>query len=205
MRLIATAFVFLLAFTVGNNWSNSKDARAATQNEAAAATRARDLAQSLPAENGRDSLVQGIADYEASVANVEWPSLQRADGTAAFQAHVQASSAIAAQALQAINSGAEKTPQWSSLSSAIDTMISSGTDRVESVPGEAAPAVLAVIFTLGILNLAMTAIWQPTRIAANLALMGFMAAITALLLFVVVETSNPFVGDTSVQAVSVHR
>ena len=60
------------------------------------------------------------------------------------------------------------------------------------------PGVLWVIAILGLANLVMTAAFQAARLGPNLLLIGAMAGITALLMFLLVEASNPFIGGGAV-------
>lgn len=51
---------------------------------------------------------------------------------------------------------------------------------------------------LAIINLAVTAAYQPAPLVQNVVLMGLMAAIVALMLFILVEASNPFAGSDAI-------
>lgn len=197
LGLCATAFVFLLAFTLGNFWSNAGDAQSAVRDEASAYTRALDFAQELPTTGYGPSVVAALQSYQNSVRNVEWPLMSQADSEAAYQAHDTASRALATAVRSAEVAGAQQQPGWSSFTSAVSAMTSSGTDRINSVPSPWDPGVIALIFILGLGNLALAAAFQPAGIGANLFLMGMMAAITALLLFILVEAANPFLGAAS--------
>ena len=76
-------------------------------------------------------------------------------------------------------------------------MIDQGTLRIEGAPSQTTPGVLSLIFILGIANLSLAAAFQPAGLGTNLFLMGVMAAITGLLLYMIVETSNPFWGRSA--------
>ncbi len=197
--LTTTAFVFLLAFVFGNFWQASKAATAATEAEAAEFARARVVASKLASDKGGPQLVAALDAYQNDVVKQQWPLLEQADSTAAYSALVAAGLPVADALFEASTVGADNAVEWDSLKTAVDDMFDQGRYRVDALPNRAAPGALAVIFMLGITNLAMVAIFIPARLGANLFLMGMMATITALLLFVVVEASNAYVGATAVQ------
>lgn len=198
LGLTATAFVFLLAFTFGNFWQNTKAANAATEAEAAAWTQAVLFADPIPADQGGDRIRQALIDYRDSVAQEQWPLLQRGDSEAAYGLQLGDGLMLTKTLLSADQAGASASPTWNDLTSAVSDMTEQGRYRIDALPGRAAPGAISVVFTLGISVLALTAIFQPSRLGANLAIMGIMAAIVATLLFVVVETSNPYVGSAAV-------
>jgi hypothetical protein len=197
--LTTTAFVFLLAFVFGNFWQASKAATAATEAEAAEFARARVVASKLAEDKGGPQLVAALDAYQNDVVEQQWPMLEQADSAAAYSALVAAGLPVADALLEASTAGADNAVEWDSLKTAVDDMFDQGRYRVDALPNRAAPGALAVIFILGITNLALVAIYIPARLGANLFLMGMMATITALLLFVVVEASNAYVGATAVQ------
>lgn len=197
--LTTTAFVFLLAFVFGNFWQASKAATSATEAEAAEFSRARVVAAQLPADKGGPQLVAALEAYQQDVVDTQWPLLEQADSAAAYSTLLDAGLPVAQALLEASKAGADELPEWDSLKTAVDNMFDQGRYRVDALPNNAAPGALAVIFTLGIMNLALVALFIPARLGANVFLMAMMATITALLLFVVVEASNPYVGATAVQ------
>ena len=196
--LTTTAFVFLLAFVFGNFWQASKAATAATEAEAADFARARVVASKIAPDKGGPQVLAALEAYQNDVMNQQWPLLEHADSPAAYTTLVEAGLPVADALLEASKAGADNAPEWESLTSAVDDMFDQGRNRVDALPNRAAPGALAVIFILGITNLVLVALFIPVRLGANLFLMGMMAAITALLLFIVVEASNPYVGATAV-------
>lgn len=202
LGLTGVGFVFLLAFALGNFWGTNQDVRQAVQDEAAGLSRATVAAGMVPPA-ARDPLLAALTDYGTSVADREWPPLQRSDQEGAMAAHEAASTQVLeATAAAAALTGAGGTSAdyaWDSLASAIDAMLIAGTERIAQAPSSPAPPVLLLIFVLAISNLALTAAFLPTVRGPNVFLMAVMAAITAIMLFVVVEASNPFVGGGAVQ------
>lgn len=194
LGLTGTGFVFLLAFTLGNFWGASSDARTATQTEVADWARAVSLSRTI---EGAEPLSAALEQYRASVVGEQWGFLQEADPIAASKVQRQVSEQVS-DAVFALAPTAEDSPRWAQLTAAIDDMLSQARDRIDAVPNPAAPGVIALIFVLAITNLAMAAVFQPARMGPNLFLMGLMAAITAVMLFVLVEAANPYVGAVAV-------
>ena len=195
LALTSTAFVFLLAFTFGNFWQNTKAATSATEAEAAYWVQAVVLAQPIPADQGGDLVRQALNDYRDAVAQTQWPLMQRGDASDTYRAQLEDGIALSKALLAANDAGASASPTWSDLTSTAGDMLEQGRYRIDSLPGQAAPGAILVVFVLGVATLALTAIFQPARLGANLAIMAIMASIVATLLFVVVETSNPYVGS----------
>jgi hypothetical protein len=106
---------------------------------------------------------------------------------------------VSSAVLAAERAGADEAPEWNALTAAVNDMLEQGRDRIDALPNAAAPGVLGLIFILAVANLALTAAFMPARLGPNLFLLGVMAALIALMLFVVVEASNPYVGGASVQ------
>lgn len=198
LALTTTAFVFLLAFTFGNFWQNTKAANSATEAEAAYWVQAALLAEPIPAEQGGEQIQKALMDYRSSVAQTQWPLMQRGDADAAYRAQLSDGVQLGQALLVGQAAGASSAATWSSLTSATADMLEQGRYRIDALPGSAAPGAILVVFTLGIATLALTAIFQPARLGANLAIMAIMAAVVATLLFVLVETSNPYVGRAGV-------
>ena len=194
LGLVSTGFVFLLAFTLGNFWGNTADGRSATEAEAADLTRALVLAN---AADGGEPIVRALDTYRASVVGQQWPLMQKADASSASRTQAEVGQQLSS-ALLSQEATLSKTPEWPQLTSTVNDMLEQARDRIDAVPNPAAPGVLALIFALGVTNLALAATFQPARLGPNLFLMGMMATITAVMLFVVVEASNPFVGAVAV-------
>lgn len=194
LGLTGTGFVFLLAFTLGNFWGTYSDARSATQAEVADWTRAVAAAQAMP---GGEPVATALQEYRASVVGQQWGLMQRGDAVEAFTLQAADGQRLS-QALLQTEEELRDDPGWSQLTAAIDDMLVQSRDRIDAVPNPSAPGVVTLIFVLAITNLAMVAVFQPARIGPNLFLMSVMAAITAVMLFVLVEASNPFVGAVAV-------
>ena len=198
LALTTTAFVFLLAFTFGNFWQNTKAANSATEAEAAYWVQAVVLSEPIPAEQGGEQIKQALNSYRDSVDDTQWPMMQRGNATDAYRTQLFDGVELGKALLAAQEAGASSAPTWDSMESAVTSMLEQGRYRIDALPGRAAPGAILVVFVLGVSTLVLTGIFQPSRLGANLAIMGIMAAIVATLLFVLVETSNPYTGTAGV-------
>lgn len=196
--MTTSAFVFLLAFTLSSYWSTARDARTATISEATYWAQAMATAQRLPADEGGPAVVESLVQYRDSVVGEQWRDMQGASTEVVQQQQIAINSAVAKSLLAADKEGASNAPVWPQLTDAVDNMYEQATARLNALPNKSAPGVLTIIFLLGMTNLALVVVFQPSRFGTNMFLAGTLAAITAFLLFVVVETSNPFTGGASV-------
>jgi hypothetical protein len=194
VSITTTGFIFLLAFTLGNLWSNHRTAEQAIQTEVAELARAAGAAQFLPPAH-RDPILAAVDAYFTSVREVQWTSMEAGDAMGALRAQSKASGELVGVAAAAAMEGAETSSAWSSLSTAIDDALASSTVRISQIPSPRTTSVLLLVCGLGLVNLAMVAAFYPAPLRRNLFLMGVMAAITATLVFVVVEASNPYLGS----------
>lgn len=198
LGLTATAFVFLLAFTLGSFWGETKDARSATEAEAADWVKSVALVRTIPADQGQAQIAQALEDYRRSVQEVQWPLMEQADAAAAYRAAVVSDVRLTSALVEAERAGASTSPEWSLLKSAVGDMIDQGRQRIESVPNATDPGVLILIGILAVANVALAAVFQPARLQPSLFLLGVMAALASLMMFVVVEASNPYIGGGKV-------
>ena len=85
------------------------------------------------------------------------------------------------------------------LAQAVENMLTNGTSRIDQLPRPEVPAVIGLVFILAVINLAVTAAFQPATRNQNLFLIAMMGAILAVMLFVLVEASNPYLGAGAVR------
>lgn len=194
--LTQAAFVFLVAFTLGSFWGNAQDARTAVQSEAQDLARIVSVSAGLDATS-RTSVSAAVEDYRRSVTGEEWAAMRAGDSDAAWAAHTTAAQSLSST-LERLAPTASASPAWSALTSAAEDMAQQGSTRVAQVPGPMAPNVLGLIALLGLLNLVLVTAVLPTRIGENYLLTGLLAAVTALLVFVVLATSNPYAGSAAI-------
>lgn len=197
--LTTSAFVFLLAFTLSSYWSAAKDARTATLSEATYWAQSVATASELPKSPETDRLQQALLDYRDSVIHEQWPDMQAARTEGVQKQEIDARAAVGKAVLAADQAGAGKSPLWSQLVSSVDSMFDQANSRLDTLPNPSAPGVLMIIGLLGIVNLALIVVFQASRMGTNMFLAGTLAAVTALLLFIVVETSNAYVGGTAIK------
>ena len=120
--------------------------------------------------------------------------MQRGDQAGAIQAHERAATAVVEALVAATTSSGgnvESSTLWSPLTTAIDDTFTDGTDRLSVVPSSQTSSVVFPGLRAGVLDLAITTAFQPAPFRRNLFMIGTMAALIALLMFVVVEASNP--------------
>lgn len=197
MSITTMGFVFLLAFALGNLWSNHRAAEQAAQAEVGDLGRIAAAASVLP-QAQREPIEAAVETYKATVRDVEWPLMQNGDAVGSAQVHAEAAADLIAAAAVAQASGAGDSPAWSPLTSAIDDVLTNGSNRISQVPTGRVLSIVLLVCTLGIANLAMVSAFQPARLRRNLFLIGVMATITAVLMFVLVEASNPYLGDGAI-------
>lgn len=198
LGLTGVGFVFLLAFALGHFWSNNQDLRQAVQNEATNMGRATAAADFLPTAQGGPVLA-ALSDYGTSVADEQWPVLAQGNREDAIVAHEAAAAHVLEALAAAYAAGASQEYPWTSLTTAIDDLFIAATERIAHSPTSEVPSVLILIFILAITNLALTAAFLPTARGPHMFLTGAMAAITAIMLFVLIEAANPYVGGGAVQ------
>ena len=198
LGLTATGFVFLLAFTLGNFWGNHGDASSATLDEVTMYARAVSIVETIPADQGGTQIMAALEKYRRDISEVQWPLLQRADSAGAHAVQLHATDAIGKATAAAGRTGASKLPEWNLLTDSVTNMTSDATQRIAQLPGSNVPGILWMIAILGFANLVLTAAFQAARLGPNLLLIGAMAGITALLMFLLVEASNPFIGGGAV-------
>ena len=193
IRVLSLAFVFILGFTLSNFWSTSKAADAATQDEVAAYSRAIALAEAIPAQSGGQGLLDALAVYRQAAVGQD-TLLQHADAPAAYLAQDEAGSSLLTAIIASGNAGAAKAPEWDAFTSAIDDMVTGGRERVDALPSVMATGIIWLLIVLAVGNLVAIAVFSPTRFGVTLVILAGLAAAFALLLFVVIETSNPYWG-----------
>lgn len=199
MSVTTMAFVFLLAFALGNLWTNHRAAEQATQAEVGDLTRVAAAARYLPPAQS-EPILAAVETYATTVREVEWSLMQAGDGIGTGRAHGEAAGRLVEAAADAVANGAEDNPAWSPLSSALDDLLTNSSNRISQVPVQRTASIVLLVCFLGIANLAMIAAFQPTRLRNNLFLIGVLAAITATLMFVLVESSNPYLGSGAIDA-----
>ena len=195
IQVTSLGFVFLFTFTVGQFMLNARSADNATQMEAQYFSRALVSAQELPADMGRDRVVEALSEYRAIVVDQQWPLMERGDSRGAYDVQTKASTIVGAALGEAQDRGAADTPNWDILATSVDEMFTSATDRLGDVPRQHSANLVLTALMLGIVSLAMTAIFQPARLGMNIVLIGIMAAVYGILFYMVVELSNPFQGS----------
>lgn len=193
-------FVFLTAFTIGQFWSHGQDADEAVRGEAMAFSRAMVLAKNLPEGAARDTVVGAFEEYLDDVIRVQWPLLERGDADAADAEHAKAGEQLFV-ALTGSGIGTANPDLADEIFASAETMVSQGASRISALPGAGANGVTFLIAFLGIVTLALVGAFFTARLPMHLLLMGVAAGVVGILLFMVVETSNPLDGADNIPPV----
>jgi hypothetical protein len=199
-RLIALAtfaFVFLLGFGFAQFWSTAKDARDAVLSEATDFQRAVTLAQDLP-QGQSAAVVDALDAYRTRIVDVEWPLMRSADSVNLVQERYASGDALLKAIKEARPSDASSSPVWANLDSTIGDLLDDAVDRTNAIPSPMAVSIIIIVIVLGLVNLLAIAAFQPASRRAHLLMVAAMAALTAFLVFSLVEISNPYVGAGSI-------
>jgi len=186
------AFVFMLAFVLNTFWGNVQSAQSATQSEAANLARLSSLALHISDPAGADALKNAITAYRDSVVNEEWPFLRAGDGSGASIAAIKSSNALLVAVLGAQAADKSSSPMWSGIESTLSDVGHDSASRIEVLPDSSAPTRVWTVIILGLAMLIMTTAVFPTRVKPYRVAISIMATLVALLIFVMVQASNPF-------------
>ncbi len=186
------AFVFMLAFVLNTFWSNVQAAQSATQSEAANLARLSSLTADIPDRASADAIQQAIVAYAESMAEEQWPLLSVADGPGASAAAIDANIALVQTVRQAQATDTSSSMVWNWIYSTLSDLGDDAEDRLAQLPASSASARVWMVIILGIAMLLMTTAFFPTRVKAYRVSISILAALTALLVFVMVQASNPY-------------
>lgn len=188
LGVLLTAYVFIAAFLLASFWSSLSDAKSAATTEQAGIaqmTATLDAVPDVPAD-----LRQAIDDYIRSAKEVESPALRDGDGDTAATAHAEVSRALV-----------EATGRWAAqdqtatagiVLQSMREAITSGNDRIDSLPNDAMYRVVQLLGAVGIACLALAVILAPaSRGPSFIVLSTFVFGMT-LLYFLLIEYVNPF-------------
>ena len=193
------AFVFLTGIAISQFWLNGREALNATSAEASQYSFAVTYASRLPTAAGRDNVLAALEQYRVTVTQDEWPLLQHAQATEAYDLQAQAGRDVGAALMSAADAGAVDDPAWGNLETAVNDMLLAGTDRINAIPLPAAMSWVYLVFTLGMVANIALALSTPARLRFGLPVMCLAAFITALLVFLAFELCNPYlVGEYSI-------
>lgn len=198
LQMTMFGFVFLLAFMLGQFWFNVRTSDESNTTLAVQYGSSVGAARILPPEAGGDIMMQALADYRTAILDEAWPLMVQADAQGAIQVQKRAAAQLLDAEAQAYRAGVSEQPAWGPTQSSISDMLAATADLIVSAPGMGVTAALLMLYFLGITNLALTSLFLVTRKRFYLLGVGIMATITAVLLFVVTDLSNPFIGPHAV-------
>lgn len=187
------AFVFMLAFVLNTFWGDVQGAQSATQSEASHLAQLSTLAQRIEDPQRSDAVQAAILSYTDTIVNEQWPLLEVADSDAASAVAIEATSALSA-AVFAAREGDESSPPavWDEIQATMSELSQDSVDRLRELPASTAAWRVGIVIVLGFTMLITTAAFLPTRKRAYLAGLVIMAALTSLLIFAMVQASNPY-------------
>ena len=91
-------------------------------------------------------------------------------------------------------SDASSDPLWVNLDSMVSNLVDDAVERTIALPSPMAASIIMIVIVLGIVNLLAIAIFQPASRGSHLVVVVAMTALTAFLVFALVEISNPYNG-----------
>lgn len=199
--LTTMAFVFFTAFGLSNFWTSTRAADTATQSEAVQYSTAFAYANSLTDPATKTAAVTALRGYRDNVVNVQQPLLETADNVGAYRAQSNAALETGSVLLTARAKDPLKSPAWANIDDAFTNMTDYGFDRIRALPGPTAVGYIALILILGIVNLVLIVAFRPTTWGRNVFLMVLAATVTAVMMYIVVEVSNPYDGSGAVHSI----
>lgn len=194
------AFIFLAAFTLNNTWAATKAADLATQQESQNYNTSMVYARLVPAGPARDAAIVALDAYRENILNEQQSLLEQANVAGAYEAKMAANSALLSELSAAHKLDTTNSEAWGEISDAVSETIQNGADRIGYLPGTALVSVLWLVCVLGLINLAMIIVYQPAPFRRNVVLIAIAAVVTALLMFIAIEVSNPYVGGGAVKS-----
>ncbi|HAN70945.1 MAG TPA: hypothetical protein DCQ36_05075 [Actinobacteria bacterium] len=186
------AFVFMLAFVLNTFWTNVQTAQSATQSESANLARLSSLAEDIPDPASAAAVQKAVAEYAASITDVQWPLLRVADNTGATSAVFDANIALFQTIQQAQEADGSSSRVWNWIDSTMSDLGQDSADRLGQLPAGSAAARIWTVVILGLAMLIMTTAFMPTRVKPYRISISILAALTALMVFVMVQASNPY-------------
>ena len=115
-----------------------------------------------------------------------------ADGLGASAVGLTASTALGDKILAAKAADESSSPVWGQIETTLGNLGQASIDRLRDLPTSNAPFRIGLVIVLGATMLIATAAFLPTRIKAYRAALVLMAALVSLLVFAMVQTSNPY-------------
>ncbi len=167
-------------------------AQDASQSVAADVTRLSGLANHIPDSAGADAVERAISTYRSSLVSKQWPLLQSADWEGAASGEVQSTGALVNVVLTARDADKTSSPIWGDIASTLSTLSQDSASQIDQLPASSAAMRIWTVVVLGVAMLLMTTAFFPTRVRPYRLAISIMAALTSLLVFMVVEASNPY-------------
>lgn len=168
------------------------EADSETLSESANLARLSSLAEDIPDPAGAAAVQEAVADYAASITEVQWPLLRVADNSAATSAVFDANITLFETIQQVQEADSSSSRVWNWIDSTMSDLGQDSEDRLGQLPASSASARVWTVIILGLAMLIMTTAFFPTRVKAYRISISVLAALTALMVFVMVQASNPY-------------
>lgn len=184
LGVMGTLYAVLLAFTVIVTWNHYTDANNATDAEAA---HLGDLSRLTESDRVRTL----IHNYRRAVVDDEWPAMRRGE-----------QSAVAQSALRALWNECRSTRPANAREDAIYAesmrqlvaISDSRRARIHSLRDDVPPLMWIILIGGGAMVVAFTYLFGPQRIALHALMVGALATLIVMSLFLVHALDNPFDG-----------
>jgi hypothetical protein len=195
--LASGLFSFVLAFTIGQLYSNYNRAEADSKLEATQVAQLLRTADGLPSPLASTVRAQTLV-YARDVRNVEWPLLRK--GESSVRAWQDLDRVYATLEGARATSSAKSDPYYADTVSALDAVVVARGNRLDDV-NLSVPPVFAILLIAGAL-LAISSTWyfKPYGEPLQLVMIGASSALVGFAMFVALELDYPFSGDIAVSS-----
>lgn len=195
LAVVGVIYAVLLAFVVVVTWQQFEDARAAADREAALVDDLYRTSLALP--TGGQQMRVALRDYTQSVVAEEWPEMARHHRESQ---HTDMALTRVWTTLRAVRpQGGHETPFYEE---AVPRLLDAGELRRERVlsSGTHLPVPVWVVLIAGAaISVGFTYFFGVKNFVAQALMVSALAAITGLVLFLILSLDLPFTGDVGVE------
>jgi hypothetical protein len=195
--LASGLFSFVLAFTIGQLYSNYNRAEADAKLEATQVAQLLRTANGLPAPLRSAVRAQTLV-YAGDVRNVEWPLMRK--GESSVRAWQDLDRLYDTLEAARATSSTDSDPFYADAVSALNALVVARRDRLDDV-NLSVPPVFAILLIAGAL-LAISSTWyfKPYGEPLQLVMIGASSALVGFAMLVALELDYPFSGDIAVSS-----
>jgi hypothetical protein len=194
LAVVGVVYAVLLAFVVVVTWQQFEDARAATDREAAHVGGLYRLSLAFP--RGGPQIRIALRDYTESVVAQEWPEIAKHHRESRETDQALNRVWVAVRAARA--GGAPQTPFYEEAVTRLVDLAELRRTRVLSSGTRLPVPVWVVLIAGAAISIGFTYFFGVRSFAAQALMVGALAAITGLVLFLILSLDLPFTGDVGV-------